>query len=140
MTVTPIISADSAPLWDGYVEGVIRIPSCDSCGHHHLPPGPVCPKCFGDALTWRIASGRGAVSSWVVIHRKYFEDFTPPYLVVQVELDEGPRLTAAMNIEDLPAIRLGSRVYATCTKALNGMVLPVFHPANEPAQEAATHN
>ena len=128
MTVRPMMSSDSSPLWEGFVDGLIRIPRCDTCGRCHLPPGPVCPHCFSDALSWRRASGRGRISSWVIVHRKYFEDFDPPYVVVQVELEEGPRLTANMRIDDLGAIRVGAPVFATFEQAPNGLVLPVFHP------------
>lgn len=135
MTARPMMSPDSEPLWNGYTEGEIRLPRCVACGHCHLPPGPVCPICFGDELTWHVASGCGVVSTWVVVRRKYFEDFDPPYVVVQVELEEGPRLTANMPIDDLPSIRIGLPVVATFELAANGMVLPLFHPADGAADD-----
>lgn len=132
MTVRPMTSPDSEPLWRGYEEGVIRLPRCEACGHHHLPPGPVCPRCLGEALSWRIASGRGVVSTWVVVRRRFFADLEPPYVVVQVELEEGPRLTAGMPMDDLPTLRIGLPVAATFARSGNGMVLPVFRPADPP--------
>ena len=129
MTVRPMMSPDSEPLWNGYGEGQIRLPRCAACGHCHLPPGPVCPICFSDDLNWHVASGRGVLSTWVVVRRKYFEDFDPPYVVVQVELEEGPRLTAKMPIDELGSIRIGLPVFATFERAANGMVLPLFRSA-----------
>jgi uncharacterized OB-fold protein len=47
-----------------------------------------------------------------VFHQRYFESFAAdlPYHVVQVQLDEGPRLTA--NLVDVPnsELRIGMRV------------------------------
>ncbi len=128
MSVLPVISHDSAPLWDGYREGEIRLPWCEACGRPHLPPGPVCPYCLGDRLAWRAASGRGVVSTLVVMRRRYFEDFETPYPVVQVALEEGPRLTAGAAMDDLDRLRVGTPVAAGFETYPNGMVLPRFRP------------
>ncbi len=34
--------------------------------------------------------GTGEIVSWVIFHRKYFDDFPPPYNMIAVRLDEGP--------------------------------------------------
>ena len=132
MTVKPTMSPDSLPLWQGYEEHVIRLPHCTDCGHNHLPPGPICPLCFSNRLEWITASGRGTVSTWVVVQRKYFEDFDPPYVVAQIQLAEGPRLTAAMDIADVDRVAIGMPVEADYQTAPNGMTLPVFRPVADP--------
>lgn len=87
---------DTAPFWEGCKRHELRLPYCRDCGKPHLPAGPVCPFCFSFDLDWRKASGRGRVSTWVVVHKAWFPAFAAeiPYNVVQVELEEGPRLTA----------------------------------------------
>jgi uncharacterized OB-fold protein len=92
----PRISPDNLPFWEGCRRGELMLPTCQDCGRPHLPPGPVCPFCFSDRIGWKRASGRGRISTWVVVHKAWFEAFRDdiPYNVVQVELDEGPRLTA----------------------------------------------
>lgn len=35
---------------------------------------------------------------WVVYHRKYSDQFPPPYVIGLVELEEGPRLTAFLDV------------------------------------------
>ena len=129
MSVLPVISGDSAPLWGGYRECEIRIPWCEVCGRPHLPPGPVCPYCLSDRLAWRKASGRGVVSTIVVMRRRYFEDFEPPYPIVQVELEEGPRLTAGAVMDDFTRLHVGAPVVAEFETSANGMILPRFRPA-----------
>ena len=92
----PRIGPDSAPFWQGCREHQLLLPTCTACGKPHLPPGPVCPFCFSDSLEWKLASGRGRVSTWTIVHKAWFPAFAAeaPYNVVQVELDEGPRLTS----------------------------------------------
>ena len=52
------------------------------------------------------ARGAGRISTWTVVHKAWFPAFAGdvPYNVVQVELDEGPRLTA--SVVGLPNDRL----------------------------------
>jgi uncharacterized OB-fold protein len=94
----PRISPDNKPFWDACRRHELALPTCEDCGRAHLPPGPVCPHCLSDRLAWRTASGRGTVSTFVVVHKPWFPAFAGeiPYNVVQVELAEGPRLTANM--------------------------------------------
>ena len=106
----PTIGPDSAPFWQGCRAHRLMLPTCAACAKAHLPPGPVCPFCFSDAIEWQQASGRGHVSTWTVVHKAWFPAFAAetPYDVVQVELDEGPRLTSSLVGGGKPAI--GARV------------------------------
>ena len=45
-------------------------------------------------------SGRGRVFTWTITHRAVDPAFTPPYAIVVVELEEGPRLVG--NLRDFP--------------------------------------
>jgi uncharacterized protein len=94
----PTIGPDNAPFWQGCREHRLLLPTCRACGKAHLPPGPVCPFCFADDIEWRPACGRGRISTWTRVHKAWFPAFAAevPYAVVQVELDEGPRLTSQL--------------------------------------------
>jgi len=126
----PRITPDSAPFWSALRERKLLLPHCLDCGEWHLPPGPVCPACFSDQLEWREASGRGRVSTWTVVHKAWFPAFAAdvPYNVVQVELEEGPRLTA--SVVGLPNHRLavGLAVCIDYEEVRAGMTLPRFRP------------
>jgi uncharacterized OB-fold protein len=104
----PRIGPDNAPFWDGCRAHRLLLPTCRACGKPHLPPGPVCPFCFADDIGWQPASGRGRISTWTVVHKAWFPAFAAPYNVVQVELDEGPRLTSRVVGEG--TIEIGRRV------------------------------
>jgi uncharacterized protein len=101
MKPLPRITPDNEPFYQARRGGRFVLPYCADCGKPHLPPGPVCPFCFAEKLEWRPASGRGRISTWTVVHKAWFPAFAEdiPYNVVQVELEEGPRLTA--NVVDV---------------------------------------
>src|SRR5271165_6155992 len=98
----PRVGPDSLPFWTAARGGELRLPFCVDCGRAHWPAGPVCPFCLSEAIEWRRASGRGRVSTFTIVYKEWFPSFAAdiPYNAVQVELEEGPRLTA--NLIDVP--------------------------------------
>jgi hypothetical protein len=108
----PRIDADNEPFWRGCRAHRLVLPTCDDCGKAHLPPGAVCPFCLSDRISWREASGRGRISTWTIVHKAWFPVFKDeiPYNVVQVELDEGPRLTSSLVGLAGDAPKIGQRV------------------------------
>src|SRR6267143_1957319 len=86
-----------------------------------------------EPIEWRPASGRGRISTWTVVHKAWFPAFAAdiPYNVVQVELDEGPRLTA--NVVGLPNERLaiGLPVTIDFDDVTAELTMPRFRPRNE---------
>ncbi len=123
----PRITPDSEPFWKALRERKLVLPYCRECAKPHLPPGPVCPFCFSGRLEWRPASGRGRISTWTVVHKAWFPAFAEdiPYNVVQVELEEGPRLTA--SVIGLPNERL--EVGLPVVIDFDDLSLPRFRPA-----------
>ncbi len=99
----PEADHDSAPYWQGCRDHVLRLQYCTACVRHQFPPGPMCQNCRKKSLTWRDASGRGTVYSWIVVTHPVPRDIygdDVPYVVALVELAEGVRL--ASNIVDCP--------------------------------------
>lgn len=124
----PRVSPDTAPFWAGTQAGQVRLPFCKACGRAHWVAGPVCPFCFSDELEWRPASGRGRITTWTVVHKEWFAAFAAdiPYNVVQVELEEGPRITANL-VGGQPAI--GMAVQAVFDPVTPEFTLPRFRPS-----------
>jgi uncharacterized OB-fold protein len=108
----PRVGPDNGPFWQGCRRHRLMLPTCRACGKAHLPPGPVCPFCFSDDIAWQEASGRGRISTWTLVHKAWFAAFQneTPYNVVQVELDEGPRLTSHLINVGERKIQIGQRV------------------------------
>ena len=126
----PRLSPDNEPFWEACRAGELRLPTCEECGKPHLPPGPVCPFCFGDKLAWRRATGRGRISSFTVVHKAWFPSFRDeiPYNVIQVELEEGPRLTANLVQATPEQLRIGQAVEILFDKINDSITLPRFRP------------
>lgn len=126
----PRVTPDTRPFWESLKRHAAELPFCASCGEPHYPAGPVCPLCFADDLEWRRISGRGVVSSWVVVHKEWFAAFRDdlPYNVVQVEFEEGPRITA--NLVDVAndELRVGMPVELVYDDVSPDMTMPRFRP------------
>jgi uncharacterized protein len=107
----------------------LQLQRCSTCGAVRFPVSPVCFACFSDEWEWQRSSGRGRVSSWVVFRRQYFEDYPPPYTVAQVEMDEGPRLTANLLGTESEVITEGMPVQVTYEELAGGGYLLQFEAA-----------
>jgi len=123
----PRISPDTKPFWDGCAQHRLLLPTCVDCDKPHLPPGPVCPFFFGDQLEWRPSKGLGHISTFTVVHKAWFPSFAAeiPYHVVQVELDEGPRLSSALVSASADGLSIGDRVSVVFVER-GPMTLPYF--------------
>lgn len=79
---------------------------CTTCNSYYFPPRPVCPKCRRKGhLEDHKFKGLGIVHTFAIV-RQAPDDFKTqaPYIVAQVQLDEGPKLTTQIvncNIEDV---------------------------------------
>jgi uncharacterized OB-fold protein len=127
----PRITAENRPFWEAARRHELRLQRCDDCGRFRYPPAPVCPDCLSEGAAWTRVSGRGTISTWVVFHKPYFESFAGdlPYNVIQVELAEGPRLTANLVGSAAGEIRVGMPVEVVFDDVTPEITLPRFRPA-----------
>jgi uncharacterized OB-fold protein len=127
----PRVTPDHEKLWAGFKDGKLLLPTCEECGKPHLPPGPVCPFCLSDRLTWKEACGRGTVSTWVEVHKVWFPAFKDdiPYNVVQVELEEGPRIMGNLVEAGGQKPDVGMKVVATFDRIDEDLTMLRFRPA-----------
>jgi uncharacterized OB-fold protein len=90
----------------------------------------VCPRCLGDAIEWRTATGDGVVYAASVHHLpgpgRDADDV--PYTVALVDLDEGVRVMG--NLLDCPpnAVTVGMPVRARWQPLSDGRHLLQFAP------------
>ena len=91
---------------------------CETCGAHYFPPRPVCPTCRrkGKLEDFQF-KGLGSIYSFAIV-RQAPDDFKRemPYVIAQVELDEGTRLTAQIVNVDPENVEIGMRVRACFRK------------------------
>jgi uncharacterized OB-fold protein len=103
----PTPGPDTAPYWAGLRERQLLIQKCTSCGKLRHYPRPVCDGCFSMQSDWVQVSGRGTIHSWTRTHHAFLPVFRAdaPYILVTVDLEEGPRMNARLRgSKDDPAI------------------------------------
>jgi uncharacterized OB-fold protein len=113
----------SAPFWEAAQQRKLIIQRCRSCGGSQFYPRPFCLTCQSDAVDWVDALGTGAVYSVTTVRVNVRPELSPPYQVAIVELDEGPRMLAAIVGGEC---RIGDRVEVGWQERIHGPPLPVF--------------
>ena len=123
----PKIDPLNKPFWDAARQKRLVVQCCPACGDTRFPPSPVCPKCLNGAQTWKDASGRGTLQSWVEFHRAYWDGFRNelPYPVCLVQLEEGPLLVSNL-VGDSGKARLGAPVRVVFEAVTEEVTLPKF--------------
>lgn len=126
----PIPDALTAPYWEHAARGQFALPCCEGCGKFHFYPQPACPHCGAERIVWKVASGRGAVYSYSVVHRAPSAAFVDevPYAIAIVATDEGPHLMSRIVGMPVLSVRIGLRVRVRIDAVAEGMALPVFEP------------
>ncbi len=126
----PQPTPETQHFWDGTKAGELRLQKCGDCAKVYFPPRPFCPQCSSRNVAMFAASGKAALHSYVIHHRKV-PGFTPPYAIAVVELAEGPRMMT--NIVDCPqtpeALVLDMPLEVTYLKMDEDISLPLFRPA-----------
>jgi uncharacterized OB-fold protein/acyl dehydratase len=83
----PGINRDNQALFDGYRLHELRIPQCNTCGRSFFPPSPRCASCGAFDMGYVVASGRGRLYSFNVVHHPQVAGFRYPLVVGLVELE-----------------------------------------------------
>lgn len=104
----PRIDRVSRPYWEAARRHELSLQRCSACGAVRFPPKERCPVCLHPDAVWERMSGRGRVWSWIVMHQPYFAGFRDdlPYVVLWVQLDEGPMMMANLAGDDADRARL----------------------------------
>lgn len=95
---------------DGHDSAVLGV-RCTDCGYPVAFERPACPVCSGRVAEQRFGPGGTVFASTVV--RIPVGDRIPPYALVYVDLDDGPRVLAATPSapgSETTGVPVGSRV------------------------------
>ena len=127
----PVIYPEELPYWEGAKKRELWLQSCKACGKAWYPIGPACPHCFSLEFEWANMSGRGVLHNFVIYHKAWapWLEKRVPYAVIQVELDEGPRLTTNLLDCAVRDIKIGTRVEAAFEDITDEITLLQFRPA-----------
>jgi uncharacterized OB-fold protein len=125
----PAITQDNAFWFEGARAHELLIQHCTSCGTLRHPPLPACGTC--QSLEWDtvVASGRGTLFSFVVVHYPQVPSFEYPLPIGLVELEEGTRVVANLSGIEPEDITIGMELEAAFVDFDGDLSLPVFGPA-----------
>ena len=110
-------------------QGELRVQRCDACGTWRHPPRHRCAACGSADAHWATPAGRGRLFTWTVTHRAVDPAFTPPYAIVVVELDEGPRLVGNVRGLEPSELALDLPVVVEIERVTAEIGLLWFRPA-----------
>jgi uncharacterized protein len=126
----PPESDDAAPFWDATRRGSLVLPWCVACERPFWYPRAVCPRCLGDTVEWREATGDGVVYAASVQHLPGpgRDSSDGPYVVVLVDLAEGVRVMGNVSECAPGEVHVGIHVRVTWQSLSDGRKLPQFAP------------
>jgi uncharacterized OB-fold protein len=114
------------PFWDATAEHRLSVPQCAVCGTFRWPPGPFCPTCQSQELTW-VPAGTPRLYSYTIIKAKQPDGGERMLVPALVEFPEagGVRLLAAIVGAAREDLRIGAALAPDWVTAANAEV-PTF--------------
>ena len=121
---------DNGWWWDKIDEGELHIQRCAECKTLRHPPRPMCGEC--QSLEWDsvVASGRGEVHSWVIMHHPPIPGYGFPIAVGLIDLEEGTRIVSNVVGCELDDVHIGMKVELSIENVDDELKLPLFKPAS----------
>lgn len=130
MKPVPVVQPWARPFWDAARERRLVLQHCNRCDKPIHYPRIACPRCGGDDLSWKQASGRGTIYSYTVVRANAPSAFVAdmPYVVAVVRLAEGVQMLT--NIVECAPDALGcdQPVEVTFEPLNDEFTLPKFRP------------
>jgi len=124
----PRPTPETQHFWDGTAAGELRLQRCRACDDPYFPPQPFCPRCASGDVEVVRASGRGSLYSYVITHRAA-PGFEAPYVIAEVELEEGPRLLSnLLDVEPDPEQLPLDLPLEVTFESFGEVTVPVFRP------------
>ncbi len=124
----PTITDENRPFWEAAQSEEFRAQQCPSCRRLRALPQGVCPHCLAEGGEWVPLSGRGTLTSWCVYARPFHPAFASrvPYVIAQVDLDEGIRYIAPLVRCAPERLAIGQRVHVVYERVSDTVTLPLF--------------
>ncbi len=95
------VDHDNKHYYRGLLNHQLVIDRCNSCGYWYVPPSYLCPRCWSEDTDPQPVRGTGTVDLVTLLHQgppAPGVDYSTPYPLVGVELDEQPGLRVSSTI------------------------------------------
>jgi uncharacterized OB-fold protein len=126
----PPMGHDNGWWWTAVAQqNVLPIQRCKECRKLRHPPRPMCDACGSLAWDHVVASGRGTLHSFTVIHHPQFPGYEFPIVAALVDLEEGERILSNLVGCDPKDVRIGMKLQCFIHTDEDGFKLPLFRPA-----------
>ena len=122
----------SGPFWQAVERGELVRPVCGACGASFFSPQVVCPFCQSPNWSYQRSVGTGRVYSHTTVHRPPSPDFTAPYVIADVEVDEHWRLFSWIVGCEPAEVHIDMAVQVSFVPGPDGQLLPAFEPRTSP--------
>ena len=122
------LAPEPGPINQEYYDGLNRhellLQKCNDCSKFRFWPIEMCPYCNSFNYKWARCSGRGTVNSYTI----QYGGMPYPWVVLLVELEEGPRLVThgLMSPEE---VHIGMPVEIDYEKVSDEITLHAFKKA-----------
>lgn len=135
MRIVPQPDELTAPYWAAAREHRLVIQRC-ACGRLSHPPVASCPDCHSSTFTWETMSGRGSVYAFTWVNHSVHPVSAgqTPYIVVLVELEEGPRILTNLRDCSVEDVHVGLEVQVRFEDLTDEIGLPQFAPRTAAGQ------
>ncbi len=90
----PAVDWETRAYWEGCARHELVLQRCESCDRVQHRPRALCASCLSADIEHFVASGRGEVHTYTVIHQNQIPAYSGavPYVLAYIDLAEGPRL------------------------------------------------
>ncbi|MGI5519276.1 Zn-ribbon domain-containing OB-fold protein [Streptomyces sp. CA-106131] len=126
IAMLPAVTDANRGFWEGTLAGELRLQYGDSATPR-FPEYPVDRVTLNESLTWRKASGRATLWSWIRMHQRYVPAFADetPYLVAFVQLEEGPFMVSTI-VDPPDDLQCGMPLEVVFERLSNDRAIPKF--------------
>ena len=124
--VLPKPSVLTEPYWEACRQGLLTMQRCEDCELYQYYPRIICSHCGGQGLVWSRVSGRGQIKSFTIVRRGISRAYEGPYVLVLVDLDEGPCMMRSLVGCEPEAVVVGALVSVAFQSWGSDIEMPVF--------------
>ena len=121
----PPVTRTTENFFEGCRVGELRLQICEKCSLVQFYPRIVCSACSARSLKWISLSGRAKLLSYTVVRKPLTKAYDAPYVVILVELAEGPRMMSQL-LGDFQGCQIGDPLEVEFVDWGEGISLPVF--------------